>query len=107
MTAGSTGDNSGEVISCAASDAFGSWLGSVSGSLAITTYQAGKVALVGWNGRQVSLLLRHFEKPLGIAVHGSQIALATRHEVLVFANAPLLAPNFLENQPGRYDTLYL
>ncbi len=107
MTGEVTEDNSGEVISCAASEAFGPWLASTHGSLAITTYQAGKVALVGWNGRQVSLLLRHFEKPLGIAVHGSQLALATRHEVLLLANAPLLAPNFLEDQPGRYDALYL
>ncbi len=99
--------NSGEIISCNASESFGAWLAESGGSLAITTYQAGKVALVGWNGRQVSLLLRQFEKPMGLAVRGSQLALATRHELLLLADAPLLAPNFLEDQPGRYDALYL
>jgi uncharacterized protein (TIGR03032 family) len=99
--------NSGEIISCTASESFGAWLASSGGSLAITTYQAGKVAIVGWNGRQVSVLMRDFPKPLGLAVQGAKMVLATRNEVIVLANAPLLAPNFLEDQPGRYDALFL
>jgi uncharacterized protein (TIGR03032 family) len=35
------------------------------------------------------------------------MALATRHEVVLLANAPLLAHDYLETQPGRYDALYL
>jgi uncharacterized protein (TIGR03032 family) len=73
----------------------------------VSTYQAGKVALLGWSGRQVSLLMRQFDKPLGLAVHGDRVALATRNEVVFFANASELAPHFLEDQPGRYDALYL
>ena len=107
MTTEQSLDNTGEVITCAASESFGQWLAGTGGSLAITTYQAGKVALVGWNGQQVSLLLRDFPKPLGIAVDGPQIALTTRHEVLLLANAPLLAPDLFENQRGRYDALFL
>ena len=99
--------NSGEIISCTATESFGAWLASSGGSLAITTYQAGKVAIVGWNGQQVSVLLRDFAKPLGLAVQGSRIVLATRSEVILFADAPLLAPNFLEDQPHRYDALFL
>ncbi len=73
----------------------------------LTTYQAGKVAMIGWDGRQVTLLFRDFEKPMGLDTLGSRMLLATRHEVIELANAPPLAYEFLEGQPGRYDALYL
>src|SRR5678815_5863327 len=97
------------VIRVAISDSFREWMSRCGGALAVTTYQAGKVALVGYDERasQVTLLLRQFNKPLGLAARGSAIALATRHDVTLFADAPLLAHDYLENQPGRYDALYL
>jgi uncharacterized protein (TIGR03032 family) len=100
-------NSAGELISCAAEESFGAWLAASGGALAITTYQAGKVALVGWNGHQVSVLMRDFPKPMGLARRGAVLALATRHEVVLLADAPLLAPDFLEQQRGRYDALYL
>jgi uncharacterized protein (TIGR03032 family) len=113
------------VIRCAASDSFPEWLSRCGGSLAVTTYQAGKVALIGWDpaARQVTLLLRQFQKPMGLALRSPdriagtgiatatsrirQLALATRHEVLLLADAPLLAADYLETAPVRYDALYL
>lgn len=77
------------------------------GSLVVSTYQANRVALLGWNGQQVTVLMREFEKPMGLAVEGQRLALATRHEVMLLANAPLLAPALIEEEPGRYDALYL
>lgn len=97
----------GQRIECAVSASFAEWMSQAGGTLAVTTYQAGKVALIGWDGKQVTLLMRDFDKPLGLAAHGGRMALATRHEVLLFANAPLLAHDYLEDQPGRYDALYL
>lgn len=94
-------------IHCAASDAFGDWLARAGGAVLITTYQAGKVAVLGWDGTRVTLLMREFDKPLGMAVQGNRIALATRHDVWMLANAPLLAPDYIEGQPGRYDALFL
>lgn len=94
-------------IDCAVSSGFEAWIAQSGGSLAISTYQAGKVAMVGWDGRQVTLLMRQFDKPLGLAVLGGRLALATRYDVTLFANAPLLAPEYLEDQPGRYDALFL
>ncbi|NLE40113.1 MAG: TIGR03032 family protein [Pirellulaceae bacterium] len=94
-------------IACNASEAFGDWLARSGGSLVLTTYQAGKVAVLGWDGRRVTLLMREFDKPLGLAVEGDRMLLATRHDVWFFANAPLLAADYLEQQPGRYDALYL
>jgi len=94
-------------------DGFAEWMSHFSGSLAITTYQAGKIVLVGWDGRQVTILPRTFDKPMGLAVAPLQagrplrFALATRHEVVQFANAPLLAPDFQPTQRGRYDSLFL
>jgi uncharacterized protein (TIGR03032 family) len=95
------------VVTCAASESFTEWMRQLDGSLVVTTYQANRVAMLGWNGQQVSLLMREFDKPMGLALHQNQMALATRHEVLLFANAPVLAPGLIEDQPGRYDALYL
>jgi uncharacterized protein (TIGR03032 family) len=94
-------------VECAASADFAGWLAQAGGALIVSTYQAGKVAMIGHDGRQVTLLMRQFDKPLGVALEGNRIALATRHDLVVFANAPFLAPDFLEDQPGRYDALYL
>lgn len=95
------------LIGCELTGDFAEWLATSGGSLAITTYQAGKVVLVGWDGRQVTVLPRQFEKPMGLAVAADRMALATRHEVSLFANAQQLAHNYLENQPGLYDGLFL
>jgi uncharacterized protein (TIGR03032 family) len=42
---------------------------------------------------------------MGMAVHGDRLALATRHALTVFANAPELAPEY--KQGGNYDALFL
>ncbi|MGA2796549.1 MAG: TIGR03032 family protein [Thermoguttaceae bacterium] len=94
-------------IQCLASATFEEFLAQAGGSLAISTYQAGKVAMIGWDGRQLTLLMRDFDKPLGLAAAGNRIVLATRYDLHIFSNSPLLAHDFLENQPGRYDALYL
>ncbi len=94
-------------IQCLASATFEDFLARAGGSLAVSTYQAGKVAMIGWDGRQLTLLMRDFDKPLGLAAAGKQMVLATRHDLCIFSNTPLLAHDFLEDQPGRYDALYL
>ena len=104
-------DPAPDAITCTASDGFIEFMAASPGALAVTTYQAGKVALVGYDPKssQLSLLLRQFDKPLGLAVgqSGRTMALATRHEILVFADAPLLAEDYLEHRRGAYDALYL
>jgi uncharacterized protein (TIGR03032 family) len=94
-------------VTCSAAPGFLDWLAKTNGALAVSTYQAGKVALIGWDGRRATLLMRQFDKPLGLATQGDRLALATRHDVTLFANAPLLAPDCIEEEPGRYDSLYL
>lgn len=51
--------------------------------------------------------MREFDKPMGLAISGNRLLLATREDVGIFVNAPLLAHDFVETQPGRYDALYL
>jgi uncharacterized protein (TIGR03032 family) len=94
-------------IRCEASESFPHWISQAKGAIVLTTYQAGKVAMIGWDGQQVTLLFRDFEKPMGMDTLGSRMLLATRRQVIELASAPLLAHEFLEGQPGRYDALYL
>ncbi len=76
-------------------------------SLAISTYQAGKVILISAiNHEQLVQLPRNFEKPMGIAIQANQIAIATRSEAVILSNAPRMAANY-PKQPKTYDALYL
>lgn len=76
-------------------------------SLALSTYQAGKVVVISAvNPSRLIQLPRTFEKPMGIAADSSRLAIATLSEVIVFNNARRMAPNY-PNQPNTYDALYL
>src|SRR5437016_1638599 len=94
--------SSDDRISCSISPSFVQWMSQANGSLAITTYQAGKVVLLSWDPKlnQVSLLPRQFDKPMGLAQSrdSKRLALATRHSVILLADAPLLAHDYLEDQ---------
>lgn len=92
-------------LQCLPDPGFAEWLAASGGSLAITTYQAGRVLLAGWNGRQVTFLPRQFDRPMGLDVNGGSLALATRHALTLFSNAPSLARHYRE--PGAYDALFL
>lgn len=94
-------------LECRPDAGFVEWLGKADGTIAVTTYQAGKLVLIGWDGAQVTMLPRDFDRPMGMAVEGQRILLATRHEVILLANAPLLAPEYKQDEPGRYDALFL
>ncbi len=65
-------------IRCDVSESFPAWMSQAGGSIVLTTYQAGKVGMIGWDGRQVTLLFRDFPKPMGLDVNGSRLLLATR-----------------------------
>jgi uncharacterized protein (TIGR03032 family) len=97
----------GEVIRCDLAGDFAAWMARAGGSVVLTTYQAGKVVLVGWDGARVTLLPRQFERPMGLDAGGGRLLLATRRHLHVLADSPPLARDFLEGQPGRYDALYL
>ena len=49
-----------ELIKCAMTGGFGNWVAGSNGTIILTTYQAGKVVLAGWDGHKVSVLMRTF-----------------------------------------------
>ncbi len=78
-------------------------------SLAISTYQAGKVIFLSpKNEDQLIQLPRTFEKPMGIALleEPDKMALACKDEVIVFANSPGLASSY-PRKKDVYDSLYM
>ena len=94
-------------ITCHADAAFQAWIARAGGSLIISTYQAGKVAVVGWDGARVTLLMRQFDKPLGMTIDANRMALATRNDIWIMSNAAALADDYLPQRRGCYDALYL
>ncbi len=78
-------------------------------SIAISTYQAGKVIFLSpKNEEHLIQLPRTFNKPMGLAFQpdADKLALACRDEVIIFANSPELARSYPKKQ-GTYDTLYM
>jgi len=78
-------------------------------TIAITTYQAGKLVFISAKDQDsVIQLPRTFAKPMGIATDPvkDKIALACKDEVMVFSNSQGLA-EFYPNAPKRYDALYM
>ena len=78
-------------------------------TLALSTYQAGKLIFLSATGPDKLVQLpRTFDKVMGIAAHpdGRGLALACRHEIVVFARHDELARTY-PKAPGRYDALYL
>jgi uncharacterized protein (TIGR03032 family) len=94
-------------LACTADEGFSAWMAESGGSLVVSTYQAGKLLMIGWNGRQLSFLPRHFDRPMGLDLRDGHLLLATRTAVMLFADEPVLAQHYDEQQPGRYDALYL
>jgi len=74
-------------------------------SLAITTYQAGKLAVVGVNGGQLDFSFHNFEQAMGIAIGPDAIAVGSRRDIHVLRAAKDIAP-FI-SPAGTYDAAYL
>lgn len=97
-------------IACGVSGEFADWLAARDGSLVVTTYQANKVALIGFDGG-VTALFRQLPRPMGLAVDGPRMAVALNDQVCVFGDAPDLGRAYAEPgaeaAAGRYDAFYL
>ncbi len=94
-------------LKCQVNEGFVRWLAESGGTLLITTYQANLVALAGWDGRQVTLHTQRFDKPMGAAVRGGELAIVTRDEVVLLADAPRMAPDYPPGAAAGYDSLFL
>ena len=64
-------------------------------TIAISTYQAGKVVFISPKDDQKLVQLpRTFQKAMGIGMSGNKMALATLDEVLVLVNSKELAAHY-------------
>ena len=67
---------------------FAQVLARLNASLLISTYQAGKLAMLGSRGEKLKLSFHNFDRPMGVAVHprGDRMAVASRNKVWFLNN---------------------
>jgi uncharacterized protein (TIGR03032 family) len=74
-------------------------------SLLVSTYQAGKVVVVGVRGDQLFITYHNFDRAMGIAVAREQIAVGTNTQVWFCVHSP---PNVQPGEKtGPFDAYYL
>lgn len=66
-------------------------LDAVGGSLAVTTYQSGRLIFLRRQGDVLNTHFRPFPSPMGLALGGSGLALGTARDVRLFRNQPQVA----------------
>ena len=71
-------------LRCRAHGEFSAWLAASGGSLAITTYTSGKLVLVTTHEGRIRFRTYKFPRPMGMAIHGKQLALAIRRRILLY-----------------------
>ncbi|MCP5096049.1 MAG: TIGR03032 family protein [Chloroflexi bacterium] len=74
-------------------------------SLAVSTYQAGKVILVRNDGGQINTHFRNFAKPMGIAADHSRLTVGGTNTVWYYRNMPAVAAKL--DPPNKHDACYL
>ena len=75
-------------------------------TLAISTYQAGKLIFVSsLDGQHIRMFGKNFPRPMGICVDGNKLAIAGKYAVEVFSYSKGLARSFPE-KPKHYDSMY-
>lgn len=80
-------------------------LASLHCSLAISRRPSG-VALLGVENGTPTLSACLLPRSMGMAVSGNRLAVATKHELMVFANLPSLAPLY-PARPDHYDAIFV
>src|SRR6266550_901871 len=73
-------------------ESFVALLQQLGASLLVSTYQANKLLVARANGSGLSMLVRTFERPMGLAVDARRLTIGTRNQVWLLRNAPDLAP---------------
>ena len=86
-------------------DGFAALLRQLGVCLLVTTYQANKLLVVRERLGSLSILVRSFERPMGVAAGGGRIALGTRDQVWQFRDAPDVAPRL--EPAGAHDACFL
>ncbi len=74
-------------------------------SLLVSTYQAGKLVVLGSHEDRLALSFHNFEQAMGIAIHRRRIAVGGRSQVWYLRNTPSIAAQV--DPPGTHDACYL
>ncbi len=74
-------------------------------SIAVTTYQAGKLVLLRADGGKLNTHFRTFVRPMGLAVLGGRMCVGTATEIWDFRNIPEVAA--VHEPAGKHDACYL
>ncbi len=88
------------------SPSFPQILDALESSLAVTTFQTGKVLMISAAGPEKLVQLpRTFQRAMGMSRRGDMLALATKTETHILVNAPQLAHTY-PRKPRAYDALF-
>ncbi len=86
-------------------DTFPRLLSEFGASVAVTTYQAGKLILLRNESGVVNTHFRSFLQPMGLALGPDRLAVGTSHEVWDFRNVPAVAQKL--DPPNKHDACFL
>ncbi len=86
-------------------DSFVALLAQLGASLVVSTYQANKLLVTRAQGPGLSMLVRTFDRPMGIAVDAHRLMIGTRNQIWTLRNAPDIAPQV--EPAGMHDACYL
>lgn len=81
---------------------FVEWLAAAGGTLAVTTYNSGKLALFSARAGTLSASYWKFPRPMGLTMVGDRLAMATRDHVWTLQVEPALAVDSVQ-YTGRLD----
>jgi uncharacterized protein (TIGR03032 family) len=86
-------------------ESFVALLQQLGASLLISTYQANKLLVARAAGGGLSMLVRTFERPMGLAVDSHRMMIGTRDQIWLLRNAPDIAPQV--EPAGQHDACFL
>lgn len=74
-------------------------------SLAVSTYQAGKLIILRNQDNKINTHFRNFQRPMGIAVKPNRLTIGCKRSIEYYHNVPAMIAK-LEN-PDAYDACYI
>src|SRR6185436_19844053 len=86
-------------------ESFVALLQQLGASLRVSTYQAIQLLVARAAGGGLSMLVRTFERPIGLAVDGQRLTIGTRNQVWFLRNAPDIAPRV--EPAGQHDACFV
>src|SRR5437762_9792 len=87
------------------STSFPALLRQLNASLAVTTYQFGKLVLLRRQGDLLNTHFRAFQAPMGLALDGGRLAVGTQMQVWEYEDVPAVCARL--DPPGKHDACFL